>query len=173
MRKREIEVCQGISFHPLFSRIIADDKTGPSSRLGITIEVVSRSRLSKITASLLTGPPPLLFLSPLIRIAPADGRCAISLVRKFIARLWLIRGENVFTSEIQRRCNHGRMRSSVFSRWTDIFLSIDSIRFDSIRPFEIVANFTRVIFLRRYYYSRRSIENSLIIDLFYWCYFFI
>lgn len=53
----------------LFSRIIADDKTGPSSRSGITIEVVSRSRSSKITASLLTAdfppPPLLLFFHPL------------------------------------------------------------------------------------------------------------
>lgn len=54
----------------LFSRIIADDKTGPSSRSGITIEVVSRSRSSKITASLLTAdfpPPP----SPLLPSPPS------------------------------------------------------------------------------------------------------
>lgn len=77
----------------LFSRIIADDKTGPSSRSGITIEVVSRSRSSKITASLLTAdfPPPFSSSSIPSLHHEFEQRCAISPVRKFIVRPWLIR----------------------------------------------------------------------------------
>lgn len=111
---------RGKRYFPGLSRTI---KLGPSSRSGITIEVVSRSRSSKITASLLTADFPLPSPSiPSLR-HEFEQRCAISPVRKFIVRPWLIRRwERIYEPVENRTPSFERI-----FKVNGYFLSIDSI----------------------------------------------
>lgn len=101
---------RGKRYFPGLSRTI---KLGPSSRSGITIEVVSRSRSSKITASLLTADFPLPSPSIPSLHHEFEQRCAISPVRKFIVRPWLIRRWERIYEPVENRT---RSFSSAFSR---------------------------------------------------------